>query len=176
MRKRKSDALNFEVGELNLVPYMDIMVNLIIFMLFTMSGFVQMKVINVSLPAIDTGESSSEPPPEEPEKKLAIVLAILDKKGFIISLNGQIVNENLETVEKLPDGQYTINALSDGKYDLEKLKAVMEKVKAKDPTVEGLTIVPEKTVDYDSVIKVMDAIRFDAAGKKLYVDILLGVG
>ena len=96
MRKRKSDALNFEVGELNLVPYMDIMVNLIIFMLFTMSGFVQMKVINVSLPAIDTGATNSEPPPEEPEKKLAIVLAILDKKGFIISLNGQIVNENLD--------------------------------------------------------------------------------
>lgn len=181
MRQRKSDSLNFEVSELNLVPYMDIMVNLIIFMLFTMTGFIQMKVINVALPAIDTGEpqSASEPTPP-PEKKLNIVMAIVDKKGIVVSLSGQFLLEDGSVVDQLPPGAFTLAAGTDGTFDYVRLQKVMEKAKEKDPTVTVLTIVPEKSVDYNTLIKVMDAIRYDSKEEDkrslLYPDVTLGVG
>lgn len=179
MRKRKSAALEFEVGELNLVPYMDIMVNLIIFMLFTMTGFVQMKVINVSVPAISDGptEGSTEPTPP-PEKKLAVVLAILENKGFIVSLSGQYMLEDGSVVDQLPPGAFTV-PVTDGKMDdteFKKLTEVMVKAKAKDPSVTALTIVPQQKVDYNTLVKVMDAVRRTADGtQNLYPDVLLGV-
>lgn len=175
MRQRKQVEEN--VGELNLVPYMDIMVNLIIFMLFTMSGFLQMKVINVSVPAIDTGANSGDTEPTPPpEKKLAIVLAVLDKKGFVVSLSGKFMLEDGSVVDALPPGQFTVPNKSDGTYDFEKLKATMEKVKVMDPSISALTIVPEKSVDYNTIVKALDAIRRDSKETLLYPDILLGIG
>jgi len=181
MRRKK--AVEENVGELNLVPYMDIMVNLIIFMLFTMSGFLQMKVINVSVPAIDNGQTSAESEPTPPpEKKLAIVLAVLDKKGFVVSLSGKFMLEDGTVADALPPGQFTVPNKSDGSYDYDKLKTTMEKVKVMDPSITALTIVPEKSVDYNTIIKSLDAIRRESPKEEnkepglLYPDILLGIG
>ena len=41
-----------EVGELNIVPYLDVVVNLVMFMLLSMTGLITLGVLNVSAPKI----------------------------------------------------------------------------------------------------------------------------
>ena len=166
MKSRRHVTLE-ENAELNLVPYMDIMVNLIMFLLFTMSGFVQMKIINVSMPAIDPADDmAGTPPPDRP--KLAVVLGIVNKSGFLISLNGEFVPG--------PDPEKpTIPTSPNGTYDFDKLTEKMAEVKKKEPTLTALTIVPDVAVDYKTLVDTMDAIRLDKSGKLLFPDVLLGV-
>ncbi len=166
MRIRRHVTLE-EVSELNLVPYMDIMVNLIIFLLFTMTSFVQMKIINVSVPAIGESQDQGEGTPP-PEQRLAIVLGIIHKQGFLISLNGKFM-------EGTPEGEPTIKCLPNGNYDFDTLQKKMMEVKRMAPAVTAVTIVPDKAVDYETLVKTMDAIRRDTDGGILYPDVLLGV-
>jgi len=155
-----------EVGELNLVPYMDIMVNLIMFILLSMTSFIQMKIINVSVPAI--GDDTMEAADKDDEKTLAIVVGIVDKKGFIISVDGNFM-------EGTPPNEPTIPNLADGKYDFAMLTTKMAKVKSMDSKQTALTIVPDKRIDYSTLVKTMDAIRRDVGGQVLFPDVLLGV-
>lgn len=168
MRSRRHVTLE-EIAELNLIPYMDIMVNLIIFLLFSMTSFIEMKIINVSVPAIDQGDNltgEDETPP--PDQRLAVVLGIIHKRGFLISLNGQFM-------EGTPVGEPTVKCLPNGNYDFDRLQERLNEVKKKAPRLTALTIVPDKAVDYSTLVKTMDQIRRDKDGKVLFPDVLLGV-
>lgn len=173
-----ASALEIEIGELNLVPYMDIMVNLIMFMLVSMTSFIEMKIINVSVPSIQ--EASSAPPPTT-ERQLPVAVAIVSEKGFIVSVDGI-------PLEGTPVGDVTIPMMPDPKsatggkkFNLDELTKKLVVVKGKQPSVTTVTIVPDKRVKYETLVSVMDAIRWDsstAASEKrsiLYPDVLLGV-
>ena len=41
-----------DFGELNIVPYLDVVVNLVMFMLLSMTGLISLGVLNVSAPKI----------------------------------------------------------------------------------------------------------------------------
>jgi biopolymer transport protein ExbD len=164
---KKHHALDVEIGELNLVPYMDIMVNLIMFMLVSMTTFVEMKIINVSVPQIQDAPSANKPN-ENPNKQLAVILGIVDKKGFFITLDGTFL-------EGTPEGGVTVPVKPDGTYDYDTLTQKMMIVKSKQPDLTALTIIPDRTVDYNTLVKTMDAIRRDPQQKVLFPDVLLGV-
>ncbi len=57
-----------EVGELNIVPYLDIVVNLVMFMLLSMTGLIALGVLNVSAPKL--GAEASQANPDEKPKLL----------------------------------------------------------------------------------------------------------
>lgn len=164
---KKHNPLDVEIGELNLVPYMDIMVNLIMFMLVSMTTFVEMKIINVSVPSIQES-SNNKSQQEPPTKQLAVILGIVDKKGFFITLDGNFL-------EGTPEGGITVPVLPDGGYDYKTLTDKMMIVKGKQPDLTALTVIPDRTVDYNTLVKTMDAIRRDTQGKILFPDVLLGV-
>src|SRR5205814_1723077 len=65
-----------EAGELNLVPYMDIVTNIIIFLLASVVNQVALGNINVSSPTLQAGSRSpsDEPPPEKPPLHLTITV------------------------------------------------------------------------------------------------------
>ena len=46
-------------GELNIVPYLDIVVNLVMFMLLSMTGLIALGVVNVSAPKLG-GEAAAQ--------------------------------------------------------------------------------------------------------------------
>jgi biopolymer transport protein TolR len=163
---KKHNPLDVEIGELNLVPYMDIMVNLIMFMLVSMSSFIQMNIVNVSVPQIQENAASSADP--NPTKQLAVLLGIVDKKGFFVTLDGQYL-------EGTPDTGITVPTLPDGNYDYKTLTEKMAIVKAKQPELQVLTVIPDRTVNYNTLVKTMDAIRRDVDGRVLFPDVLLGV-
>lgn len=94
MTNRKLRAeVESETGELTLVPYLDILMNLILFMILSMTGLGAMKVINATRAS---GQGSGEGAP---------VSVVIDESGYVIR-QGEIV-----TTVPRRDGEWNPAAL-----------------------------------------------------------------
>src|SRR5438552_13115519 len=80
-----------EGGELNLIPYLDIVTNVIMFMLATTTFAAALGDINVSSPTTSPpGVTVQQPPPDEPKNDLNLTVSISDK-GFTIAASGAVL-------------------------------------------------------------------------------------
>lgn len=139
-----SDNINID---LNLTPLMDVMSNILFFLLAGFGAAI-ISFLSVSVPV----QSDGEPTPP---------------KGDTITLNVQItadafklnagMNEASDP-EKLAAVRQTI-PWKDGAYDLVALTAAVEKVKLDFPGSDTVMIVPDEKTTYELIIKVMDATR-----------------
>jgi len=79
-----NEEIEEEAGELNLVPYMDIVTNIIIFLLASVVNQVALTNINVSVPTISAGggAATDEPPPEKPPLNLTVSVGA---SGFTVA-------------------------------------------------------------------------------------------
>ena len=78
-----------ELGELNLVPIMGLIV-ILIPMLLLMVVFTQIGVININAPKLSVGPAS-DTPPDEPEKKPLNLTIGVSEKGYTIAATGGIL-------------------------------------------------------------------------------------
>ena len=73
-----------KTGELNIVPYLDIMVNLTMFMLVSMTSVIQFGILNVSAPSY--GPATAAAQPGEQKKKVDLLLTVaISTKGFFVA-------------------------------------------------------------------------------------------
>ena len=74
MRRMRDHAeeVEEEAGELNLVPYMDIVTNIIIFLLASVVYKVEFGNVNVTLPTLASGGGAAAEPPEKPPLNLTV--------------------------------------------------------------------------------------------------------
>src|SRR5438270_11720786 len=79
-----------DLGELNIVPYLDILMNLIIFMLLSMTGLAAFGILNVNAPNYG-GPSAAVTEPDDKPKLLLTVL--ISKKGFFVAGAGAVLGE-----------------------------------------------------------------------------------
>jgi biopolymer transport protein TolR len=157
--KTEHDEADEETGEINLVPYMDIVTNIIIFLLASVVNQVPLGNINVSSPTI--GEGAGETTPQEkPPLNLTVTVAAT---GFIIAGSGAVT----PTIPKLPSGQYDFEGLTNKLTEIKRDVAQGE-TKA--------TFNADGYVPYDMVIKTLDAMREDKNGKALFPDIVFAAG
>jgi biopolymer transport protein ExbD len=159
----KQDEHNPSEGEINLVPYLDIMVNLIMFMLLTFQVLAELKMITFNPPA-SGGDDTVTTGDKDEEKKLMLTVMIT-KSGFQI----------LTTDENA--GKEVIPAKNDGDHDYADLTKRLERIR-KDVTNidENLIVVAEPDIIYDVVVKTLDATRTTADGKKdLFPKVTLGM-
>ena len=135
--------------ELNLVPYMDIMLNLIMFMLFSTTSLTQMGVIQISLPQY--GDGPTDVTDEDPKEAVEITLAI-SNLGFSVMANGVEVDGKVDE-PTIPRGG--VGRL----WDYEALGAKMEAIKAIYPEEETLVIVASEDIEFEVIVSSMDAAR-----------------
>jgi biopolymer transport protein TolR len=157
------EEIEEEAGELNLVPYMDIVTNIIIFLLASVVNQVALGNINVSSPTISAGGASSdnEPPPEKPPLPLTISVGAT---GFTVAASGGV----LPIVPKLPTGQYNYKALTD------KLREIKSNPSNADETKANFSA--DANIAYDVVIATLDAMRQAEDGKILFPDVNFAAG
>ena len=142
-----------KTGELNLVPYLDIMVNLTLFMLVSMTSVIQFGILNVSAPTYGAAAAA------EPRKKPDLLLTVaISTKGFIVAGSG---------------GQQPMISLLEGKYDYAALTRKMIEVKDQYPEESKVILTADQTVPYEVLVATMDAVR-DHEGRKLFYDVVLG--
>jgi biopolymer transport protein ExbD len=121
-------------SELLLVPMIDIFTVLVTFLLMT-AVFSRITIVQLDLPSAASGK------PSEPAFRLEVIMR----------------QEGLE----LTNGTERIAALPkvNGEYDLKALSELVVALKRDHPQADSASVLLERSVDYDSFIQVMDAIR-----------------
>jgi biopolymer transport protein TolR len=165
-RRKLKPREDGELGELNIVPYLDILMNLILFMLLSITGLASFGILNVSAPSY--GAPSTAVQPDNGDQPRLILSVLISKQGlFIRSANGLIGESG---------GGPTISLKADGSYDYEALSAKMQEIKQAFPTETQVIIAADADVQYEALIATMDACR-ETPGKDhhpLFPDVTLG--
>ncbi|MFM2153322.1 MAG: hypothetical protein RL199_1757 [Pseudomonadota bacterium] len=157
-------------GELNIVPYLDIMVNLVMFMLMSMTGFVSFQVVNVNFPDASSGAAATQDTPQA--EKLALTVAV-SPRGFYIAAKGGVLPAEAgsvgETVDSAAPPSIPCKVASTKErpcgvedYDYDALTRKLAAVKKRYPKTTNLFLVSDPTTRYETIIHVMDASRGDA--------------
>lgn len=136
-RKR---ARRLESTEIDLTPYMNLLVVLAPFLLIT-AVFTRLTVLEVYLPPPASAELMSKLP--SPEEELVLTISITEK-GLVVANGSKIIS----LVQPTASG-----------HDLETLSAVLQQIKARFPTVDNAIILSKPEIAYDDLVHVMDATR-----------------
>jgi hypothetical protein len=157
-------------GELNIVPFLDIITNVLMFVLATIT--VTFTTMIDSQPPRSSG--SSVRPPTKPTLSLNIV--VIDK-GFIVSAFGQRIGEGcLNAGSGVAVGLKTIDGVQD--YDYTSLSACAKRLKNQVPEAAdetAATLTANANIPYQVIISTIDAIRKSDDGQVLFPDINFGV-
>jgi biopolymer transport protein ExbD len=144
-----------EAGELNIVPYLDVVVNLVMFMLLSMTGLFTLGVLNVSAPKIGGDQATVQGAAKEEGPKLLLTVAI-GRDGFFVAGAGGVLGADAATPEA---GRPPTVPLREGKYDYDALTAELVKVKDQYPKETQVILSADPGVLYDTLIQTMDACR-----------------
>jgi len=123
-----------EPPELDITTFLNLMVVLVPFLLIT-AVFSRITIMELDLPS-GAGGASNKP-------KISIEV-IIRTKGLEIS-NGSSVIASMPKKDK--------------EYDLKSLSTFLQQIKKNYPDKTDATILLEEDIEYDSMIKVMDAVR-----------------
>lgn len=151
-------------GELNIIPYLDIMMNLIMFMLLSITGFAVLGMLDVTAPSYG-GAAASQPNPNE---KPPLLLTVgISEKGFFVAATGAVLpglggDANTPTIPK-----------QNGEYDYKALNAKMREIKTAFPNETRLIISADPTAEYSTLVRTMDATRETPDHQKLFFDVSL---
>ena len=166
-----------EVGELNIVPYLDIMMNLIMFMLLSMTGLAVFGILNVNAPSYGGPSAGVSDNPEQPKLLLSVLIS---KKGYYVAGAGAVLGQENPGGEATAGvaGEPTVPKRPDGTYDTASLTAKMVQIKSAFPSESKVIVGAEADIPYETLIDTMDAIRETggAAGgerKLLFSDVTL---
>ncbi|HOX45848.1 MAG TPA: biopolymer transporter ExbD [Myxococcota bacterium] len=180
--------------DLNLIPYLDVVVNIIMFMLFTSTGLIQIGVINVNAPRYQDpldGSGSDKQDDKEEKKDLNLTVGIT-YKGFYIAAVGGVLPGQEPPVEgaepAAQDKEPTIRLLGNDPacasamarnvpppaacYDYKHLTLKMIDIKNAFPQETKVIIFAQPDVPYEVLVKVMDATR-QQADRALFYDVIL---
>jgi biopolymer transport protein ExbD len=156
--REKFEEAEEDTGEINLVPYMDIVTNIIIFLLASVVHQVPLGTINVSSPTFGSG-ASAETEPQKPALNLTVTVGA---SGFILAGSGGV----MPSIPKLP------NKL----YDFQALTSKLEEIKKTFSDETKATFNADTGTPYDIVVQTLDAMREDKSGKMLFPDIVFAAG
>ena len=157
-----NEEMEEETGEINLVPYMDIVTNIIIFLLASVVNQVALGNVNVSVPTLSSGGgAASDDKPEKPPLNLTVTVGAT---GFTIAASGGV----LPLIAKLPNGQYDYKELT------KKLLEIKSTPDNSDETKVNFNA--DANTSYDIVVATLDAMRQDDNGKTLFPDVAFSAG
>ncbi len=158
-----------EMGELNIVPYLDILMNLIIFMLLSMTGLATFGVVNVTAPAYGAAGSGSNPG----ETPLLLTVGIT-KKGFFVGATGAVLpGTEGQAQAPIGEGTPTVPVLASGALNYAQLTEEMKKIKSTFPKETKVILAADPDMPYEALIATMDATRETADKKLLFPDVTL---
>ncbi|HEY3450889.1 MAG TPA: biopolymer transporter ExbD [Myxococcales bacterium] len=168
-----------EMGELNIVPYLDIMMNLIMFMLLSMTGLVSFGVLNVSSPKFADPGAVKAQANDDPNKPKLLLTVLVADKGFFIAGEGGVLGQGGAAADS--SGAPTIPKKPNGEYDYGALTARMTDIKKVFPDESKAILGADAKITYETLVRTMDAVRENQAqlieGKPmtLFFDISLTV-
>jgi biopolymer transport protein ExbD len=143
----KESATAYEVY-LNLTPLMDVMSN-ILFFLMAAFGATVVAIVPTTVPVKSTDTS---PPEAQQEEKVNVTLRA-EQTGLTVGCDSQ----NVDPSELKKLGAKI--SKKDGKYDHASLTAALKRIKERYPASKNMVMVPDDDTKYEVIVKLMDAAR-----------------
>jgi biopolymer transport protein TolR len=154
-----------EAGELNVVPYLDIITNILIFVLASVS-VTFISSIDTTPPSIG-GKTRSDI-----STKALNLSAFITTQGISLKTSSGNIASGCQDV----GGGVTVPKVDDH-YDFPSLTACAKRLKGARPEFQEetqVTITANPGIDYKTIIEVMDALRSDN-GEELFPEVHFGV-
>ena len=146
MKSRATDS----TFDLNLAPILDIIVSIVPLLLLSIA-FVQVKMIDTSVPQVvaEAAQRANE------KSETTVTLKVSKAKGFQFDVS--------------KDGKSVPVAVPNkgAEWDLDALNAAAFGIKEKNPEVFRVDMAPEKDVNLNELVKVMDSLRRTPDAKKV---------
>jgi biopolymer transport protein ExbD len=163
--REQGEAASEEGGELNIIPYLDIVVNVIMFMLATATFAASMADINISSPGASTPGVSASNPDEEHKDDLALTVSISDK-GFTIAASGAVLFQGY-SFDKAGNLNQTGNVLptipkdAKGDFDYATLSKKMLEIKTLPIALNETKVIvnANENILYEVLVATLDACR-----------------
>ena len=160
-----------EQGELNIIPYLDILMNLIIFILLSMTGLATFGILNVNAPAYGADGAGND----KPDKPPLLLTVAISPKGFFLAATGGVLPGAEGALPAAPgEGVPTVGKLADGNWDYVGLNTKMKEIKTAFPNESKVIIAADKDIQYEVLVSTMDALRETTDHKLLFPDVTLG--
>ena len=155
------------VGELNIVPFLDIVVNLIMFLLATTEAVLLISQIESDLPKIARGRSKGP----DVATPLNLNVTVVDG-GVIITGSGGKLARGCTSIDTGRD----LTVPKKGKdYDWKGLTECVARVKQQYKEEHAVTVSADPQVQYEYVVSAMDAVR-NKGKDQLFPDVMISVG
>jgi len=167
--KRRADEIEadeIESGEINLIPYLDIVTNLMLFLLASISASFVLGQINTTLPdhVPASAIKPSDPKKDPNEKSLQLVVSITQKEMILWSISGLegTIKEPKAVMERLPAVQgdkiprYNLAKLNDTLFVIAKTRW---HGKLRNLETYEVILQADGEIPYDTIIDVMDNLR-----------------
>lgn len=169
IRKRSKDV-NVDpsemVGELNIVPFLDIVVNLIMFLLATTEAVLLISQIESDLPKIARGRSKGDV-----QTPLNLNVTVTDG-GVIVSGSGGKLARGCTGIDTGRDLTVPKKGTA---YDWTGLTECVARVKQQYASEHSVTVSADPQVQYEYVVAAMDAVR-NRGKDPLFPDVMISVG
>ena len=164
-RRKLKPREHDETGELNIIPYLDILMNLIIFMLLSMTGLSAFGILNVNAPSYG-GPAAQAPQDAAPPSTLTLSV-LVSRQGFFVATDAAALGK---------PGEPTVARGADGAYDFGALTGHMVALKDQHPEETKVIIAADADVAYETLVHTMDAVRETGGTPRrlLFPDVTLG--
>jgi biopolymer transport protein TolR len=158
------------VGELNIIPFLDIVVNLIMFLLATSEFVLLISQIPSDLPHISRGASKSK---QDVTTPLNLNVTVTDA-GVLVSGSGGKLSPGCVNLD--PPGSRSVTVARKGaNYDWTALTECVVKIKSQFADEDTVTVSADPQVQYEHLVAAMDAVR-NKGDKELFPNVMVSVG
>ncbi len=156
MRRREHEE--DEIGELNIVPYLDIVTNLVMFMLLSMAGVISLGVLDVGTPKLGEPSGASAQAADQPQEQPLMLTVAISDKGFYIAGAGGVLPGSPDAATLDTKNPPTVGRRG-GDYDFDGLTEKLALIKSTFEKEKKVILVAEPEIPYDILIQTMDACR-----------------
>lgn len=167
LSKFKEPDAGEEAGELNIIPYLDIIMNIIVFVIATIS-VVFYSTIDTTPPALGGGKTR-----QQLTSKALNLTALITNDGVSLKTSTGSIATGCNSVGT----GVTVPKRGDGTYDTDELARCARELKKQNERFEHetqVTISANPDVDFQTIILVLDSLRQDKDGA-LFPDVHFGV-
>jgi biopolymer transport protein TolR len=140
------------MGELNLVPYLDVVINIMLFLLLTTSAGTNFGLLSFNVPTYSNGGGAAGEKPEKEPLKLVVRVA---EEGFQLQSNYGSLDPIPRNGPPKVDLGYNFTALHDA----------LVKVGEQHPRDKNATLSVAGTVPYGIVVKALETMRQPKEGQ-----------
>jgi biopolymer transport protein ExbD len=158
------------MGELNIVPFLDIVVNIIIFLLATTQYVLAVAEIEANLPTLGRRVGQTRLDDQSSNLNLTVIIT---RAGVSVGASGGWMAPGCTTTTS--QGGSVAVPTRNGRYDWAQLTACARRIKGEFPNEKKVIVSADPEIEFEHLIGAMDALRSHGT-EELFPEVMISAG